>query len=228
LIDFKTDGEAIWPYVSQQLDPLRQKKYLTYFNGTDVVEGPITVVVTGNAPFSMVVASPHYRDMFFDAPLDLMGKLPETAETSPIPTMNDQVVDDSVLDKRSNDNQGQGRSGAAPSNAAVYSRINSYYASVDFKATIGIPWRGRLTSAQIHIMRKQIAGAHARGLKVRYWGVPNWPRGMRDYLWRMLVREGVDYLNVDDIHAATTGNWNWNEKSSWWGGPWKFWPQPSS
>lgn len=204
LIDFKNDGHKIWPYVSEHLEPLRQRKFLSYFNGSSFVEGPITVVVTGNAPWDEVVANTTYRDMFFDAPLGLMGK-----------------VDDKVA-KRSG---GQGRSGAAPSDPAMYSLANSYYASVSFKSAVGWPWRGTLTRTQIEAMRKQIAGAHARGLKVRYWSVPSWPRGLRNYLWRTLVKEGVDFLNVDDLKSATTGDWNWDKKGPWFAGPWRFRPE---
>ncbi|KAJ9602903.1 Altered inheritance of mitochondria protein 6 [Cladophialophora chaetospira] len=204
LIDFKNEGHRIWPYVVEQLGPLRERKMLSYYNGTSVVEGPITVIVTGNAPWDEVVANPTYRDLFFDAPLDLMGKLPDLAENSP-------DTQDGSLTKRVS-NQGQGRSGAAPSDPAMYSPANSYYASVSFKRAVGWPWRGSLSRKQIETMRKQIAGAHARGLKVRYWSVPSWPRGMRNYLWRTLVKEGVDFLNVDDLKAATTGDWNWEKK----------------
>lgn len=222
LIDFKNEGQAIWPYVSDQLDPLRQKGYLTYFNGSDVIDGPITVVVTGNAPFHAVVASSHYRDMFFDAPLALMERLSDMAPPGEHPTPQAASINGlpSGLSKRTTEDQGQGLSGSAPSNPAIYSRANAYYASVSFQSTIGWPWRGRLSEGQLEKIRKQIAGAHSRGLKVRYWGVPNWPRGMRNYLWRTLVEEGVDYLNVDDLDSATQGTWGWGEKKSWFRGPW--------
>ncbi|KAJ9496554.1 hypothetical protein H2202_007925 [Exophiala xenobiotica] len=222
LIDFKNDGAAIWPYVADHLEPLRQKNYLTYFNGTDTIDGPITVVVTGNAPYMNVVASPHYRDMFFDAPLNILEKLdPETPAIRHPRISTDESRH--ALDKRGVINQGQGHSGGAPSDAAIYSPANSYYASVNFKSSIGWPWRGKLSSTQIEKIRKQIDGAHRRGLKVRYWGVPSWPRGMRNYLWRVLYQEGVDYLNVDDLRSATQGTWNWDRKSSWFSGPWRFW-----
>ena len=190
---------------------------LSYFNGTSFIEGPITVVVTGNAPWDEVVANPTYRDMFFDAPLDLMGEMSDPR------TATEVDAQESGLTKRGS-NQGQGRSGAAPSDPTLYSQANSYYASVSFKRAVGWPWRGSLSRKQIETLRKQIAGAHARGLKVRYWSVPGWPRGMRNYLWRTLVKEGVDYLNVDDLKSATTGDWNWEKKGHWFMGPWKFRP----
>lgn len=70
LIDFKTDGTATWPYVFEQLAPLREGGYLTHFNGTVVVDGPITVVGSGNAPFDSIVSNSTYRDIFFDTSLD--------------------------------------------------------------------------------------------------------------------------------------------------------------
>ncbi|KIW33694.1 uncharacterized protein PV07_00522 [Cladophialophora immunda] len=220
LIDFKNEGHRIWPHVSAQLQPLRERRFLSYFNGSGFVEGPVTVVVTGNAPWDEVVANETYRDMFFDAPLDLMGKLTDNSDASEAP----MDIQGGELDKRWGQNQGQGRSGAAPTDPAVYSQANSYYASVSFNSAIGWPWRGTLSRRQLEMMRKQIAGAHARGLKVRYWSVPSWPRGMRNYLWRTMVKEGVDYLNVDDLKSATSGEWNWDKKGPWFSGPWKFWP----
>lgn len=231
LVDFKTDGDILWRVVSEQLQPLREQKFLTYFNGSSVIEGPITVVVTGNAPFSAVVANPNYRDMFFDAPLDLMEQLSDIQSSTDVPAHHsalDHVGNLPAADGSQDQNQGQGYSGSAPLNPSVYSRANSYYTSLDFQHSFGYLWRGHLTRQQKEKLRKQIAGAHSRGLKVRYWGVPNWPRGLRNYLWRVLVREGVDYLNVDDLHSATTGKWGWGDKHPWWSGPWKFWRAPSS
>ncbi len=56
------------------------------------------------------------------------------------------------------------------------------------------------------------------GLKVRYWRIPEWPIGLRNYLWRVLVREGVDYLSVDDIEDV---RWeNWGPRKGGWGKKW--------
>ncbi|ETN44861.1 uncharacterized protein HMPREF1541_09736 [Cyphellophora europaea CBS 101466] len=238
LIDFKTDGEALWPHVEAQLEPLRTKKYLSYFNGTDVIDGPITVVVTGNAPWNRVVANPSYRDMFFDAPLDLMANIVDDEANDSSSSSTSSTIQDlsSYPDDNNNDDddkanpnpvatQGQGRSGAAPLNPAIYTRANSYYASVSFKrAVLGFPipiqypWRSTLTDKQLSLIRAQIRGAHQQGLKVRYWSVPAWPKGLQEYLWRVLVREGADYLNVDDLKAAKEGNWarDWEKGVGGW------------
>ncbi|KAL9113107.1 MAG: hypothetical protein Q9227_002719 [Pyrenula ochraceoflavens] len=206
LIDFKTTGRALWPHVYSQLEPLRTKGYLSYFNGTAVVEGPITVVATGNAPFDLLTANTTHRDIFFDAPLDEMAEPFQIALQKP-----SQQSRDSRIRKKGTD-QGQGKTGVPET--AEYSPANSYYASVSFKKSIGFPWRSRLSQTQLKLIREQIQGAHRRGLKVRYWGVPSWPRGLRNHLWHILIREGVDILNVDDLTGATRRDWR--KGKGWW------------
>jgi hypothetical protein len=230
LIDFKTSGDDLWPYVVSQLEPFRQKGYLTYFNGTDVIEGPITVVGTGNAPFNLLVSNTTYRDIFFDAPLDRMADNTQGYD-SHAPEFDSEPDSDSYLDSeiepdsafaasiqrtpfRRSDDAGQGHSGSAPTDPNNYSYLNSYYASVSFKKSIGHVWRYRLSTKQLDLIRAQIRGAHARGLKVRYWGLPSWPRGLRNHVWHVLVREGVDILNVDDLVGATRRDWR--RRKGWW------------
>lgn len=75
LIDFRSSGPTLWKHLYSQLLPLREKGYLTHFNGTGIVERPITVVGSGNAPFDLLSANDIYRDVFFDAPLDNMADL---------------------------------------------------------------------------------------------------------------------------------------------------------
>lgn len=86
LIDMKTDGSSIWPVLLQQLEPLRQKGWLTTYNGTDLLLGPITIVGTGNTPFSLVLDNGAVnstdaahddpgRFIFFDAPLDNLASI---------------------------------------------------------------------------------------------------------------------------------------------------------
>lgn len=238
LVDFKTDGQKLWSVVSEQLEPLRQRQYLTYFNGTSVVEGPVTVVVTGNAPFNRVVENSRYRDMFFDAPLEVLGSLAHDddsdlaywsrydgdEERTYLATYAEDNASPSLPSVNGKlSNQGQGHSGAAPKNAAIYTPANSYYASVAFSKTIGWPLPF-LTHSQKHKIRQQIRGAHKQGLKVRYWSTPAWPKGLEKYIWRVLVEEGVDYLNVDDLQEATKGDWGRPSRHQGWGlHGWSMW-----
>jgi hypothetical protein len=184
LVDFKNNGRDIFPVVSKQLAALREKGYLTYFNGNSTIEGAITVVATGNAPFDLITASSTYRDIFFDAPLDLL------AQDHP-----------SSISKRG----GQGTIGTTPT--SHFDSTNSYYASVNFGKSIGWLWFGRISNSQLSLIRFQIRGAKARGLKSRYWSTPKWPVGLRNKVWKVLVEEGVGYLNGDDLQGMTRLDW---------------------
>jgi hypothetical protein len=69
LIDFKSDGHATWPALLAQLQPLRDRNWLTYYDGKRIHRGPLTVVGTGNTPLELVQLRPTNRFVFFDAPL---------------------------------------------------------------------------------------------------------------------------------------------------------------
>ncbi|KAI1926368.1 Altered inheritance of mitochondria protein 6 [Ophidiomyces ophidiicola] len=178
LVDFKTKGHDIWPYLISQLLPLRDQGYLTHFNGTTVLTRPITVVATGNAPFELVTANSTYRDIFFDAPLSQL----RSSKAPGIDTENSN-------------------------SKSSYNFKNSYYASSSFFKSVGFPWNFRLSEAQRDIVRRQIKSAHDRGLRVRYWDTPIWPHFLRNQIWMELVREGADILNVDDLQSAANNGW---------------------
>lgn len=205
LIDFKSDGELLWDYVYAQLEPLRTAGYLSYFNGEKIVPRPVTVVVTGNAPFQKVLGNSTYRDIFYDAPLDQLHSAPESHQAGSDGTESADQISRSELP-------------AAPTSTAMpgdmYNYTNSYYASVDFGRAIGRLHRNRFSQAQLDLIRAQIHAAHRRGLKVRYWGTPGWPRGLRNHIWHVLIREGVDVINVDDLRETTRQDWR--KHRSWW------------
>ena len=208
LIDFKTAGATLWPYVQSALKPLRDRNYLTRANGSDIINGPITIVGTGNTPFDLVTSdesNPHY-DIFFDAPLDDMYDV-NTNDTNQGSTP--------IVKERQPDGEGQGKSGTT-GDPDTFNPANSFYASVAFGKVIGDLHKGEFSEQQMDILRGQIRGAHKRGLKTRYWDLPFWPISLRNHVWDVLVKEGVDMLNVDDLKAATKRNWNeYNGWSRW-------------
>ncbi|PWZ00467.1 hypothetical protein BCV70DRAFT_205939 [Testicularia cyperi] len=71
LVDIKTDGNATWPVLVQELEPLRKRGWLTSYENGKINPGPVLVIGTGNTPIHQV-APLHKRDYFFDGPL---GKL---------------------------------------------------------------------------------------------------------------------------------------------------------
>lgn len=76
MTDLKTEGFSTLEAVQEQLQPFREKGWLTYWNGTAIIPGPILHVGTGNTPFDAVLDSNYanstYRDVFFDAPRTIL------------------------------------------------------------------------------------------------------------------------------------------------------------
>lgn len=88
-----------------------------------------------------------------------------------------------------------------------YNITNSFWASANLKAAIGIVWLGKFSSKQEKTLKQQIQAAEDKGLKSRYYGTPAWPISVRDNVWAKLMDLGVGVLNVDDLVSAT--RWNW-------------------
>lgn len=160
LIDFKQSSKEAFDVVYQQLGKLRSKDYLSYWNGYDLVSRPVTVVLSGEAPFRKIAEATGRRDVFYDAPLD-------------------------VLEVSSN----------------TFNVTNAYYASTNFRTSVGQVWLGHLLPGQMREIRGRIQTAHALGLKARYWSTPAWPVSLRNHVWHVLMKEGADVLNVDDLKA---------------------------
>jgi hypothetical protein len=185
LIDFKTSDP--WDQVIEQLDPLRVRGYLTYWNGIDRVEGPVTVVASGAAPFDRLISNTTYRDIFYDAPLTDLGSTDVSAAV-------DYLDGEPTL----------------ATNRYKYNPRNSYYASASITRAIGLLSGLALTQPQTELIRTQIKQAKQIGLVPRYWGTPRWPRALRNEMWSVLMKERVGVLNVDDLRAARKGMWgNW-------------------
>ena len=252
LVEFKTSGPTLWPYLFSALEPLRSRGYLSHWNGTHVVSGPVVVVATGDAPFDRIASDQTnpYHDIFYDAPLETMWEDEEWVERSSGPKsskINDGkknldgkafMEDDKPLgiypwgEDKHLYKPGELRSYHKDYSKAIkdtrylsprdfrrpaadarlsprntYNESNSYYASASFSDTVGRMWRYSLSAHQKALLRGQIRGAHRRGLKVRYWDLPDWPIGLRNSVWKILMEEGVDVLSVDDLRAASRSDW---------------------
>lgn len=90
-----------------------------------------------------------------------------------------------------------------------FDATNSYFASTSFWNAVGaVWWKGSPTEEQLERIRAHLREAHSRGLKARYWELPGWPIHVRNNVWKVLVEEGIDMLNVDDLDAATRQDWS--------------------
>ncbi|KAF2179835.1 hypothetical protein K469DRAFT_673641 [Zopfia rhizophila CBS 207.26] len=79
---------------------------------------------------------------------------------------------------------------------------DSPIASTSFGSQFGRVVSQEMNSTQLEKLRGQVRTAHEKGIKVRYWDTPGWPVGTRNAVWRTLVDEGVDLLNVDDLEGC--------------------------
>jgi hypothetical protein len=75
LLDFKTSDDTTWDSVVAQLEPFRNNDWLTYWSSTaGVVQRPLTIVASGDAPFDTIISNSTYRDIFYDAPIDKLSE----------------------------------------------------------------------------------------------------------------------------------------------------------
>jgi hypothetical protein len=62
-------------------------------------------------------------------------------------------------------------------------------------------WEGEgpMPEAELQKLRDIVARAHAAGRRVRFWATPDTPGSARHNMWSVLLHEGVDYINTDDL-----------------------------
>ncbi|KAF2157690.1 hypothetical protein K461DRAFT_289985 [Myriangium duriaei CBS 260.36] len=87
----------------------------------------------------------------------------------------------------------------------TYANITSLIspiASAQFSAVFGPVTTEGLNGTQLETLKGQVNGAKNKGIKTRYWDQPGWPIITRNTVWRQLLDNGVDLLNVDDLHGA--------------------------
>ncbi|KAG6842586.1 hypothetical protein C0991_000112 [Blastosporella zonata] len=76
-------------------------------------------------------------------------------------------------------------------------------ASVDYEAVI--TWNGLedIPEEQRSIITSLVQTAHSHGIKARFWDTPGWPIQARNKVWQELLNDGADWLNADDLEAAS-------------------------
>ena len=76
-------------------------------------------------------------------------------------------------------------------------------ASCDYSEVVG--WNGitNISDSQRSTILNLVQNAHARGIRARFYDTPGWPINARDNVWRELLDDGADWLNADDLEAAS-------------------------
>ncbi|KAF5356011.1 hypothetical protein D9756_003833 [Leucocoprinus leucothites] len=92
--------------------------------------------------------------------------------------------------------------GRNPANA-TWSRNISPIASTDYEVAVGWDGINDITDAQRQTIGNLINTAHSLGIKARFWDTPGWPIFARNKVWQQLLDSGADWLNADDLEAAS-------------------------
>lgn len=67
MLDAKTSQRELYPFLIDQLDTLRQRGYLSHWDGENVVQRPVTVVLTGETSPESDCVNHSYSDVFWSA-----------------------------------------------------------------------------------------------------------------------------------------------------------------
>jgi hypothetical protein len=173
LIDFKSGSQQTLAELDQQLKSLRERDHLTYWNGTNRVLRPLTIVASGMVGFGDILAlNPLHRDIFFDAPLTSLHDRNDVFSTGP-PTYTYNIsnlyyasseLKDAIMMRASTDNTSLALQDASSS---------------------------------------QLDQAKSRGLISRYWGSKwSDYHTSEAVMWRFLIDAGIGVLNMDDMAAV--------------------------
>ena len=84
----------------------------------------------------------------------------------------------------------------------TWNRTISPIASTDYGAAIGWSGIGQISDDQLARITRFVDDAHTRGIKARFWDTPAWPIQARTNVWEVLLSNGADWLNADDLEAA--------------------------
>ncbi|WVW87051.1 hypothetical protein I302_109108 [Kwoniella bestiolae CBS 10118] len=177
LIDMKRDGDLIWPYLLDHLQPFISRNYLTYYNTTSSTwnYGPLIIIGTGSTPISKVYHS-EFRYIFYDAPLI------HPDEPLVIPKSNDGPFVSTEWSRE-----------IAP--MASSKLPLKYYLSTLPHFIISRKGRDTLRCR----LKDYTATARERGIKSRWWGVAGYPRWLKLRMWEVIWETGQEVLNTDDL-----------------------------
>jgi len=77
-------------------------------------------------------------------------------------------------------------------------------ASTDYGPAIGWSGIGNISETQRSNILTLVEMAHSVGIRARFWDTPGWPIHAREAIWQELLNDGSDWLNADDLEAASS------------------------
>ena len=91
-----------------------------------------------------------------------------------------------------------------PSLNTTFDSTISPLASTDWETSVGWSGIGNISETQLGNLTQFVADAHALGIRARFWDTPGWPIFARNAIWQVLADNGADWLNADDLEAASS------------------------
>lgn len=91
-----------------------------------------------------------------------------------------------------------------PSLNTTWDPTLSPIASDDWEVAVGWNGIGAISDTQLANLTRFISDAHSRGIKARLWDTPEWPIFAMKNIWQVLAENGADWLNADDLEAASS------------------------
>ncbi|TFK48501.1 hypothetical protein OE88DRAFT_534268 [Heliocybe sulcata] len=172
LIDLKTEGAATFDRLYEYLEPLRSAGYLT--------------TVEAGSPYPVFTPSVITVVGTGNTPLSSVVGLGNGSARR-----RDIFLDAPLLDLASTSDGGF---------AKAYTPSVSPLASANMQDVVGWTWLAPWVARRR--LRRLVDAAHKKGIQARLWNTPNFPVWLRNYVWQVLLDEGADWLNVDDLPAA--------------------------
>ncbi|KAH8424777.1 uncharacterized protein LDX57_002520 [Aspergillus melleus] len=180
-LQLRSSITTVWPHLVSQISSLGQKGYLSYTDGVQIFPRPVSIVITGLNP----------SDFDFVRNLGHEG-INESIFFETVPALDPTGPEKGIANSADAQNFEDDNSQLIPQ---LPSEIFSV--TINFRVSIGSPRGGRFSWQQIERIRAQIHNAHQHGLRIRYDAIPCLPRMLRQIVWRILVHEGADYIEVD-------------------------------
>ncbi len=91
-----------------------------------------------------------------------------------------------------------------PSLNTKFDATVSPLASTDWATAVGWSGIGNISEGQLANLTQYVGDAHTLGIKARFWDTPGWPIFARSAVWKVLAENGADWLNADDLEAASS------------------------
>ncbi|PLB40238.1 uncharacterized protein BDW47DRAFT_123745 [Aspergillus candidus] len=175
-LELQSPAQEAWPLLVSQLADLHRNGYLTELNGSRVVvPAPVTVVITGvDAASINEMATDHHSDeeSLFPPYIFFETHLPQLSQAE-----KNSSEESTIQQQR------------------LHSATSNF--QLDILGHSHCSRRFSLAQKQIDRVRSQVESAHRRGLPVRFTHLPEGSKRQRRRVWRLLVREGVDLVDVD-------------------------------